>query len=46
MSRPFKLYRLQQLDSQLDWIQNRLAEIEKLLEEDAAFKQAWAHATK
>jgi predicted nucleic acid-binding Zn-ribbon protein len=44
MSRPFKLYRLQQLDSQLDWIQNRLAEIEKLLAEDAAFQLAWAHA--
>lgn len=40
MSRAFKLYRLQQIDSQLDGIQNRLAEIDKLLEEDSAFQQA------
>jgi predicted nucleic acid-binding Zn-ribbon protein len=40
MSRPFKLYRLQQIDSQLDWIQNRLSEIETLLGEDAALQQA------
>jgi uncharacterized protein len=43
MSRPFKLYRLQQIDSQLDSIQNRLAEIEKQLGEDEALKQAELH---
>lgn len=42
MSRPFKLYRLQQVDSQLDWIQNRLSEIEKLLGEDDALRAATA----
>ena len=42
MSRPFKLYRLQQIDTQLDWIQNRLSEIEKLLGEDATLQQAAA----
>ncbi len=31
MSRPFKIYRLQQIDSQIDWIKNRLAEIEQSL---------------
>lgn len=40
MSRPFKLYRLQQLDSQLDWLKGRLANIEAALKEDSAIKQA------
>jgi uncharacterized protein len=40
MSRPFKLYRLQQLDTQLDWIQTRLREIEAAMEDDATVKQA------
>jgi predicted nucleic acid-binding Zn-ribbon protein len=42
MSRPFKLYRLQQIDTQLDWIHNRLSEIERLLGEDAVVQQAAA----
>jgi hypothetical protein len=40
MSRPFKLYRLQQIDSQLDWIHTRLLEIENGLQDDAALRQA------
>lgn len=40
MSRPFKLYRLQQLDSQLDWIHTRLLEIEAALQNDADLQQA------
>lgn len=40
MSRPFKLYRLQQIDSQLDWMHTRLLEIEAALQDDAALRQA------
>jgi uncharacterized protein len=40
MSRPFKVFRLQQIDSQIDWIRNRLHEIEKSLSEDAEVRQA------
>jgi predicted nucleic acid-binding Zn-ribbon protein len=40
MSRPFKLYRLQQIDSQLDWTNSRLREIELALEEDTALQSA------
>lgn len=40
MSRPFKLYRLQQIDTQLDWIHTRLLEIETALQDDALLKQA------
>lgn len=40
MSRPFKLYRLQQIDSQLDWIHTRVLEIEAALQDDAALQQA------
>jgi hypothetical protein len=40
MSRPFKLYRLQQIDSQLDWIHTRLLEIEAALQDDATLRQA------
>ena len=40
MSRPFKLYRLQQIDAQLDWIHTRLIEIETALQDDATLKQA------
>jgi hypothetical protein len=40
MSRPFKLYRLQQIDSQLDWIHTRLLEIETALQDDAALRLA------
>jgi predicted nucleic acid-binding Zn-ribbon protein len=44
MSRPFKLYRLQQIDSQLDWTKKRLREIEAALKEDEALRQASANA--
>lgn len=40
MSRPFKLYRLQQIDSQLDWMHTRLLEIEAALQDDADLQQA------
>lgn len=40
MNRAFKLFRLQQVDTQLDQIQNRLAEIEKILAEDQTIKEA------
>lgn len=40
MSRPFKLYRLQQIDSQLDWIHTRLLEIEAALQDDATVRLA------
>lgn len=46
MSRPFKLYRLQQIDSQLDWIQNRLAEIETALRQDEQVHAAYGLAEK
>lgn len=44
MSQPFKLYRLQQIDSQLDWMQARIKEIEMLLNESEALRQARQHA--
>ncbi|MBN1146807.1 MAG: hypothetical protein JXA78_06100 [Anaerolineales bacterium] len=44
MSRPFKLYRLQQIDSQLDWTTKRLQEIEAALKEDEALRLASAKA--
>lgn len=40
MSRPFKLFRLQQLDSQLDGINHRLVEIEAALKEDTQLRLA------
>jgi predicted nucleic acid-binding Zn-ribbon protein len=40
MSQPFKLYRLQQIDSQLDRGRSRLQEIEIALAEDAAIRRA------
>jgi predicted nucleic acid-binding Zn-ribbon protein len=40
MSRPFKLYRLQQIDTQLDWINTRLHEIDTAMQDDASLKQA------
>lgn len=42
MSQPFKLFRLQQIDSQLDRLQARLGEIETILGDDSAQKQAAA----
>jgi predicted nucleic acid-binding Zn-ribbon protein len=42
MSRPFLLYRLQGIDTQLDKARQRLQEIEKLLAEDEAIQQAKA----
>ena len=44
MSQPFKLYRLQQLDSQLDKLLSRLNEIEKELEDDLVFQAAQKRA--
>lgn len=35
MSRSFKLYRLQQIDSQLDWLRMRLKEVETALGDDS-----------
>ena len=46
MSRTFKLYRLQQIDSQLDWLNVRLKEIQEILEEDQAIRQATERARK
>jgi len=46
MSRPFKLYRLQQIDSQLDWLHGRLQDIEAALKEDSVLKQAIESAQK
>jgi predicted nucleic acid-binding Zn-ribbon protein len=44
MSQPFKLYRLQQLDSQLDRVQTRLREIETILSEDEQLRLAQSEA--
>jgi len=44
MSQPFKLYRLQQIDSQLDWTRGRLREIETALNEGEALRQAMQQA--
>jgi predicted nucleic acid-binding Zn-ribbon protein len=44
MSTPFKLYRLQQIDSQLDWTRARLKEIEAELAADEALRQAQQQA--
>lgn len=46
MSRPFKLYRLQQIDTQLDWIKNRLAEIDTALREDERVRSTYEIAAK
>lgn len=40
MSQPFKLYRLQQIDSQIDRLHSRLHEIEIALTEDSILRQA------
>ncbi len=40
MSQPFKLFRLQQIDSQLDTMCHRLNEIEALLKDDQVLRQA------
>lgn len=40
MSQPFKLYRLQQIDSQLDQALSRLLEIESALKDDAKLREA------
>jgi len=44
MSQPFKLYRLQQIDSQLDQARTRLREIEITLADDSALKKAQSKA--
>jgi len=43
MSQPFKLYRLQQLDSQIDQAQTRLAEIDEILSDDESLRRAQDH---
>jgi hypothetical protein len=40
MSRPFKIYRLQQIDSQIDWLQSRLKDVTAALEDDSELRQA------
>lgn len=40
MSRPFKLFRLQQIDSQLDLMKSRLREVEAALEDDEELSQS------
>jgi hypothetical protein len=42
MSNPFKLFRLQQVDSRLDTARERLAEIDRILGEDEALRAAQA----
>lgn len=44
MSQPFKLFRLQQIDSQLDQVRSRLQEIEIALNRDEALRQALQRA--
>lgn len=44
MSQPFKLFRLQQLDSQLDRARARLTEIETTLSQDEVLRQAQVEA--
>jgi predicted nucleic acid-binding Zn-ribbon protein len=44
MSQPFQLYRLQQVDSQLDQARARLHEIETILNDNAALRQAQQQA--
>ncbi len=45
MSQPFKLFRLQQIDSHIDQVQSRLREIEATLNEKAALNEAHQHFT-
>ena len=42
MSQPFKLFRLQQIDSQIDKIQVRLREIDSILQQDELLREAQA----
>ena len=44
MSQPFKLYRLQQIDSQLDQAYTRLKQIEKILGDDSRMRRALGRA--
>lgn len=46
MSQPFKLYRLQQIDTQLDQARNRLEEIEAILKDNEALIKAQRQADK
>jgi predicted nucleic acid-binding Zn-ribbon protein len=46
MSQPFKLYRLQQLDSQLDAGRDRLREVEMALQDDRELRQAISQVEK
>jgi len=40
MSRPFKLFRLQQIDSQMDWVRSRLIVVEAALLDDSDLRQS------
>ena len=40
MSRPFKLYRLQQLDSQIDWLESRLNDVKAGLQDSKLLRLA------
>jgi predicted nucleic acid-binding Zn-ribbon protein len=40
MSRPFKLYRLQQLDSHIDWLESRLDEVKAALQDTKLLRLA------
>ncbi len=44
MSQPFKLYRLQLIDTQIDQARARLQEVEKSLKDESALRQAQAKA--
>jgi uncharacterized protein len=46
MSQPFKLFRLQQLDSQIDQIHVRLMEIERILRDDKELKTVMGEANR
>ncbi len=45
MSQPFKLFRLQQLDTHLDQAQNRLTQIDAALSDDKELQQARSEDT-
>lgn len=44
MSRPFQLFRLQQIDSRIDWLNQRLEEIDRALKDDHELRLAAENA--
>ncbi len=44
MSRPFQLFRLQQIDSRIDWLNRRLEEIDRALKDDRELRIAAENA--